>query len=837
MKLTPFLLISLFSIFFAYGQEEWSNGLYFHSKEVNQDNRTSLNLTPKKPLHFKNGFRVEFETNFRDGDGYYGNIIKIIGNDELNIDLVSHLNDDASNFWLVVKDSILFKYKWADIPNGGLNKWMKFKIEIDLNNPSISLSINGKKMIKDNSELSKVRNFEMVFGKSELKNFLTTDVCPMSIKDVKIFDKNNSLKRNWRLGKHTNTDKVYDEVNNEIAIAKNPKWLLDEHVFWEENNNFQFDNLLGTAYDIEGDRIFFIDQKAVQVYSTVNKTMKRLIYKGSPYPCKANTFTYNSYTKELWSYSFDHTQINKFDFENSKWSLNAVNCEETSFWHHDKIISPLDSTLITFGGYGYFKYKSVFKKFDKNKSWINVDKTNNIFPRYLSSSGVLNKDQFLIFGGFGSNTGDQSINSHNYYDLYSVSFDNFRVNKIWETNTPDFAPFTPLETMIIDSNSTSFYTLLFDNSKYNTHLKLARFGINEYEMTVFPDSIPYNFNDIKSNGTIILDSKKKKLIAFTTIDDNVNLFSLSYPPLLANEVLVEEQELDIPINYFAAAVVVLILLLILIFIIIIRKRATKNSVEQDYELGEVTNKTSKSKIEKKKTSSIYLFGGFQVFDKESKDITALFTPTLKQLFVLILLSGIKNEKGITSKKITSLLWSDKNENSARNNRNVNISKLRILLEKIGDIEMSHENTYWKITLGNIVYCDYSYTEIFLKSLVDNDVEEENLHLFLKTISAGKVCPDIKSEWMEDMRVDITNTMIESLEDISKTQKNKETLVLIASTTLKFDSLNEEAISLKCRSLYQIGKKGLARKCYNNFCQEYLTILDTEFSDSFKEIIE
>ena len=47
------------------------------------------------------------------------------------------------------------------------------------------------------------------------------------------------------------------------------------------------------------------------------------------------------------------------------------------------------------------------------------------------------------------------------------------------------------------------------------------------------------------------------------------------------------------------------------------------------------------------TQSVYdflLFGGFQVFDKESKDITNKFSPLLKELFLLIWLHTLKNKQ-------------------------------------------------------------------------------------------------------------------------------------------------------------------------------------------------
>lgn len=56
------------------------------------------------------------------------------------------------------------------------------------------------------------------------------------------------------------------------------------------------------------------------------------------------------------------------------------------------------------------------------------------------------------------------------------------------------------------------------------------------------------------------------------------------------------------------------------------------------------------------------------------------------------------------------LWYDKSGESARNNRNVNISKLWAVLEEIGGVEIITENLFWKINLEDHIFCDY--IEIF-----------------------------------------------------------------------------------------------------------------------------
>src|SRR5258708_2431723 len=94
--------------------------------------------------------------------------------------------------------------------------------------------------------------------------------------------------------------------------------------------------------------------------------------------------------------------------------------------------------------------------------------------------------------------------------------------------------------------------------------------------------------------------------------------------------------------------------------------------------------------EKDHRSAIYLFGQFQVFDKEGSDITRLFTPLLKELFLIIVLYTIRNGRGISSEGLNEILWHDKPEKDAKNNRSVNLAKLKTVHEKVGNGHNSKE---------------------------------------------------------------------------------------------------------------------------------------------------
>ena len=102
-----------------------------------------------------------------------------------------------------------------------------------------------------------------------------------------------------------------------------------------------------------------------------------------------------------------------------------------------------------------------------------------------------------------------------------------------------------------------------------------------------------------------------------------------------------------------------------------------------------------------------MLNGFQVINRDLKDITGKFTPIMRQLLSVIILYSNQNNKGISNIKLKELLWYDKSEESFSNNRSVNIRKIRLLLEEVGDTEISSANRYWYILNKGHVYKDYT----------------------------------------------------------------------------------------------------------------------------------
>ena len=113
-------------------------------------------------------------------------------------------------------------------------------------------------------------------------------------------------------------------------------------------------------------------------------------------------------------------------------------------------------------------------------------------------------------------------------------------------------------------------------------------------------------------------------------------------------------------------------------------------------------------------SSIFLFGQFQIIDKEGNDITRLFTPLLKELLLIIVIHSIRNGRGISSEGMNEILWHDKSEKDAKNNRSVNLAKLKILLEKVGNCMISKEAGFWQFQIADPdMYVDYAKYMAFI----------------------------------------------------------------------------------------------------------------------------
>jgi two-component SAPR family response regulator len=242
---------------------------------------------------------------------------------------------------------------------------------------------------------------------------------------------------------------------------------------------------------------------------------------------------------------------------------------------------------------------------------------------------------------------------------------------------------------------------------------------------------------------------------------------------------------------------------------------------------------------KKPDYQLVLFGGFQVFNSNNEDITNKFSPLLKELFLLILLYTYKNNKGITSDQISEYLWFGKSTLSARNNRAVNIAKLKAILGEVGAVELTKKTGYWKLIFDkDIVKSDYhDFLEI---SGSKPNLTKLNICRLLEITRQGGFLINTNYEWLDDFKSDISDKIIDTLVvflEKCKLETDAQFIIRLADCIFNFDKTNEEAVVYKCKAEYFLGNHSLAKMTYEKFVKEYQKLYDEEYKKSFNELIK
>ena len=325
------------------------------------------------------------------------------------------------------------------------------------------------------------------------------------------------------------------------------------------------------------------------------------------------------------------------------------------------------------------------------------------------------------------------------------------------------------------------------------------------------------------------------LILQSQVDNrtDVDVYEINYPPMPVSEILQEEKtqkESDTPRGFWSKVVIAVLILALLVgnmYLIMKlpgrKSRALRREAQPEEDTPQYYNFSR---------SCVNFFGGFHVTDREGNDVTAQFTPTLKSLLVLLILYT-ERSGGIPSHKINSLLWSYKMDDTVNNNRNVYMSKLRSLLEEVGDIRIQNTNKLWNIEFGEGSICDYLEASRLLREASGEEDVDRMLELFL----IGPILPNTELDWTDDFKSSFSLSAIDFLSrQLSRSDLSERTLLKAADTILQHDFLNEDALKAKVKILVRQSKPGLAKTIYDNFCKEYRKSLGIEYGVSFKELI-
>jgi len=237
---------------------------------------------------------------------------------------------------------------------------------------------------------------------------------------------------------------------------------------------------------------------------------------------------------------------------------------------------------------------------------------------------------------------------------------------------------------------------------------------------------------------------------------------------------------------------------------------------------------------------IFCFGSLQIINAEGLDIASKLSPKLKQLFLVVFLHSNAEKRGVTTKKLTELLWPGMSAQSAKNNRGTNIQNLRAILSSCSEINLVFQNKLWTIEIGEHCYCDYHFTNnyllLFSKENYATDLLETELAKPLSLLKRGRLLTNSNASWLDPYIEKFSNEIIEhcfKCIQILSIEKHGDLLLDLIEVIYLYDDLNEKAMRLKLQILIKQGKLSLAHTVYDNFVKLYQKLYKEDYTISFE----
>lgn len=802
-------------------------GLRFNGNDKEIESRTSLKLLPLSQKTFKNKFDLSFDLSFYDPSSI-GYICRFIyKEEELSLYYFPYSYDEFCYFDIISNHDnriIHLPILREKIQQGN---WQKFKLSFLPEKDSIYLAVDN---VKRSGKYNFLKGYkpDVVFG----FHGANPDLPFMCIKDIGIKDHKNNLVSQYQL-KEYEGNFTLDEISKNKVPVRNPSWVAKDRYFWKECKRFNSNLVADFCYNDKTNQVYLIGSDSLMIYDVATNKLSSCRYKNQ-FPVAKDHYhsIYNLHKNRIVVYVFNDLSPERnaigfaeLDLDCYEWVNIEVSRNRPKSLQHSAMLAEDIEYPIAFGGYGSFTFHDKFIAIDPvSKSWEEVPFSGDtISPRMYPAISQNQDGVYYLFGGFGNLTGPQVLGGYHFTDLYSIDTNNKEVKKIWEFPKMD-EKFVGSNSMYFNKEDKYLYALCYGHHLVDSPLKLLKISTQKPSYEIVADSIPFASEEILTEAHLYYSKESKKLIAAIREDVNkehasFRIYTLNFPPINRMNNL-EENSYGNKKIYFSYLFVFLLLLVSASILFLIKKRRHSHistDVTWDYE---------NIKTAVPKTNAIIFFGDFLVRNNMGKDVTHLFPPRLQKLLCLVLLSQIRNEKGINSKEISRIIWPDKDSFQAKNIRSVSFSQLRTALQDVDGIDVVYENKFWKVKYSNEVFIDLIHLVTISKSILEVDIQQligDELRKFFVYTSRGQFMPSVHEEWMDNFKSEIETKLVDVISIVLKfcsKSKNNDLGILAANVMLGIAPFSEEAIKSKTKFLKNQGRLQAAKNAYTSFIKNY-----------------
>jgi len=837
----PLLYVSLILIPIAGN----SQGIRFNSSASSIVERTSYNVFVHNQPKFSGSFSIEFDLSIIDSK-VFGYVLNIKDKDNPISYSLAYIDNTGGNGELKLNLDGVKKLLSVPIENEliGSRKWMKIVLNFNSISKKITLKVNDKIFSSIENEFNNTIVPEIHFG----KHGSVIDVPLMAIKDLIITNKKQRTLFNFN---ESNGNDVYDSNGDLFGDVDHPNWLITESYHWKLISEKAFNKVTSVTFDENNNRFIYQNTDTLSFYDHTNNKNSFYSFKNTlTVPMRLGTSFLDPNENKLYIYELS-------DVLNGKSTIASIDLKTPEYWtknsslklsqqrhHHNGFFNHKSNKYLIFGGYGNQRFTNAFNSYDiKNDNWEPVTFTGDIIsPRFFAGMTHIGNQNLLLFGGQGNETGEQSIGKTYYYDCYKINLKTNNIQKLWDVKQEN-TKMVSARNMVLSKDSTSFYTIGYSEYNPSTFLQLYNYSIKDGSHKIFGDSIPMISEKIRTNANLYLNNSTNQFFCVTQEfeedgSNKINIYSLNDQPVSKDNIYIIEKKSSS--NIVFTLIILLFMSGVLYYLKYLNKKRKKKKNEFKAQVQNILKPQKGNTIEIK-SNSTFLFGSFRVIDKNKKDISYLFSPKIRQLFLLLLFSSKqKGVSGLTSERIHSTLWPDSTPQKAKNLKNVIISQLRNILKDVDGLELIYSRSRFFMEIEDEFYCDYFNFSAQLESLRDDLLDYNSLNELTNLISPGKFLLSINDECFDKIKKNFEYEILKIIPNqLKRMYTNKDYSPIIPLTEILFniDSLNETAFYYRIHTLHDMDLTLKAKKQFNDYIIRYNKIMGDNFPGTYKDVIK
>lgn len=858
--ITFFLLLCIIS-------KIYPQGLQFYGNEKRISERSSFCVYTDEYIPTATGkFSITFEYAAQniESPGYIFYLKNTDGEEAFNL---TYVYENSEGHFMFAQDGKQIYYTAQHSDSKLHGKWMPISLEMDITNNRAEISIGESKATIEDIGLDNDRAFspQLFFG---MCNHIL-ETASFSIRNLTIG--NNGEVCRFPLNESKGED-VHDSKGRIVGHVTNPIWLINHSYYWTPMFQAYSSTPSGFVFAPEKQEFYIYNQDSIITYNIFQNLSEKSPYapQSGAFPIRLGMNFYDETKGNIHAYelNWDKTFIAEINPENKTW--NSINQGEINLQmhHHCGLFNTQEQQFLFFGGYGNRKYYNTFISYDLLQNrWDTINFSGDPIPPRFFAGIAMTPDgkQAYIYGGKGNEAGDQNVGIQYYYDFYQLDLETKQIKKLWEHKAPQ-ANRIPTRDMILSEDGQHIYLLAYPEYKPETQLQLYRLSIADGSYEILGDSIPLTSEEIATNANLYFNRELEEF--YCVIQEfekygqsTTRIYSLANPPVsLAAVKLYDEQTAGSKgLSVWLYAVIFIFCFIAGgILVIMKRNKSSKNSntsvpLPPNYtapiaepetilpitEEPEIVDKeelliTDAMAIRK---NCIFLFGTFRVMDKNGRDMTYMFSPKIRHLFLYILLNSIIKD-GVLSSDLNTLFWPDKPDDKIKNLKNVTMNHLRKTLQELEGIELTHQKGYFKLVLTEECYCDYQHAFILTDGMEHAPLTESGSTELHNIFSHGKFLDTIESslfDYPKQQAETFTISLLsEQIHTFYKNGRNSAT-IRICNILFAIDPLSDMAMTYAVCTYRRQNRSDKAIQLYSSFTKEYRRVMNEDYPIAFDEI--